>query len=137
MSQSAPDGHEAGHSHGAKMRKLRKTAILEVYQLALAIFLFVSPWLFAFAHGSVRIDDWASAGIVAVISFVALVAFRDWEEWIIFLLGVWISASPWVLGFQHTPGMFANLLAGTLIAYLAILELWLIHYGSYSESALQ
>ena len=50
------------------MRNPRHHAILEIYQLVLAAFLFVSPWLFAFAHGTLRIDTWVSAALVAVIS---------------------------------------------------------------------
>ena len=115
------------------MRRLRRNAILEIYQLVLAVFLFVSPWLFAFAHGTLRVDTWVSAALVAVVSFVALMAFREWEEWINCILGLWIALSPWVFGFQHTAAMFINLLVGILIAYLAMLELWLIHYGSPSE----
>jgi hypothetical protein len=115
------------------MHGQKKSAILEVYQLVLAVFLFVSPWLFAFAHGSLRIDTWVSAALVAIISFVALIAFRDWEEWINCILGLWIAVSPWVLGFQHTRAMFVNLAVGILIAYLAMLELWLTHYRSPSE----
>ncbi len=111
------------------MRRLSRNAILDAYQLLLAIFLFASPWLFAFAHGTARADDWISAVLVASISFAAIVFFREWEEWINFILGVWISASPWILGFQHTAAMRVNLGIGVLIAYLAILELWLIHYG--------
>ena len=61
----------------------------------LAIFLFVSPWVFAFAQGTLRIDAWIGAALVFA--------------------------------------MFINLLAGFLIAYLAILDFWLIHYGSPSE----
>ena len=117
----------------ARRLRFRRTAILNLYQLVLAVFLFVSPWLFAFAHGTIRIDDWFSAALVASFSFVALVIFREWEEWLNCILGLWISVSPWVLGFQHTTGMFINLLIGLLIAYLAILELWLIHYGMPSE----
>jgi len=117
------------------MHGQKKSAILEVYQLVLAVFLFVSPWLFAFAHGSLRIDTWVSAALVAIISFVALIAFRDWEEWINCILGLWIAVSPWVLGFQHTRAMFVNLAVGILIAYLAMLELWLTHYRSPSEKA--
>jgi len=49
-------------------------------------------------------------------------------EWINCGLGVWIAVSPWVLGFQHTAGMFVNLAIGVLIAYLALLDLWLFHY---------
>jgi hypothetical protein len=111
------------------MRNQRQLAILEIYQLALAVFLFVSPWLFAFAHGTLRIDTWICAGIVVALSAATLIAFREWEEWIACVLGFWIAASPWVLGFQHTGAMFINLFVGILIAYLALLELWLIHYG--------
>lgn len=110
------------------MRGPRRNAILEIYQFVLALFLFISPWLFAFAHGALRIDTVVGAAIVAVISCVALFAFREWEEWIICILGLWIAASPWVLGFQRTAGMFINLVVGLLIAYLAILELWLVNY---------
>jgi hypothetical protein len=57
------------------MRNQRQHAILEIYQLALAVFLFVSPWLFAFAHGTLRIDTWISAAVVVGVSAVALIAF--------------------------------------------------------------
>jgi hypothetical protein len=109
---------------------------LEIYQLALAVFLFVSPWLFAFAHGTLRINTWISAAVVVDVSAVALIAFREWEEWIACVLGVWIAVSPWVLGFQHTVAMFINLSVGILIAYLALLELWLIHHRSSYEIAI-
>ena len=116
------------------MRRLKRNAILEIYQLVLALFLFVSPWLFAFAHGTLRIDTWVSAALVAIVSFIALVAFRDWEEWINCILGLWIALSPWILGFQHTAAMVVNVAVGFLIAYLALLELWLTHYHSSSEN---
>jgi hypothetical protein len=77
-----------------------------------------------------------AAPVVQWITFGALIAFREWEEWINCGLGVWIAVSPWVLGFQHTAGMFVNLAIGVLIAYLALLDLWLFHYGSSSEEAM-
>jgi len=115
------------------MRNESQYAVLKIYQLVLAVFLFASPWLFAFAHGTLRVDTWICSGIVAAISAVALIAFREWEEWVACCLGLWIAVSPWVLGFQHTRTMFINLSVGILIAYLALLELWLIHYGSSAE----
>ena len=114
------------------MRNSRQHAALEIYQLVLAVFLFISPWMFAYAHGTLRVDTWVSAGVVVAISAVALLAFREWEEWIACVLGLWIAISPWVFGFQHTRAMFINLVVGILITYLALLELWLIHYGSAS-----
>ena len=117
------------------MRNPRHHAILEIYQLILAVFLFVSPWLFAFAHATLRIDTWVSAGIVAAMSAVALIVFREWEEWVACILGLWVAVSPWVFGFQHTRAMFINLAVGILIAYLALMELWLIHYRPSPEKA--
>ena len=96
---------------------------------------FTSPWLFAFANSKLRIDTWVSAGLAAVISLLALIAFRDWKEWIACILGLWIAVSPWVLGFQHTVAMFINLAVGLSIAYLALLDLWLTHYGPSPEKA--
>ena len=116
-------------------RNPRQNAGLEIYQLVLAIFLFISPWLFAFANGKLRIDTWVSAALVAVISLLALIAFRDWKEWVACILGLWIAVSPWVLGFQHTMAMFINLAVGLSIAYLALLDLWLSHYGPSPEKA--
>jgi hypothetical protein len=117
------------------MRDPRQNAILEVYQLVLAVFLFVSPWLFAFVHGTLRVDTWVSTALVAVMSFGALIAFRDWKEWINCIprlvdcgvtVGIWLS----------TAAMLVNLAIGILIAYLAMLELWLIHNGSSSEKTI-
>jgi len=116
------------------MRILRQESILDAYQLLLAVLLFASPWLFAFAHRSVIADAWISAVPVAVISCAALLIFREWEEWTNLVLGLWISASPWVLHFQHTTAAHIIFGVGILIGYLAILELWLIHYGRSSEN---
>lgn len=82
----------------------------------------------AHAHGAPGADAWLSAILVALVSFAALVVFREWEEWINFILGMWISVSPWILGFEHTAATRINLVVGILIAYLAILEFWLVHY---------
>jgi len=118
------------------MRNPRQNAILEVYQLVLAVFLFVSSWLFAFVYGTLLVDTWVSTAFVGVMSFGALIAFRDWKEWINCILVLWVAVSPWVFGFQHTAAMLVNLAIGILIAYLAMLELWLIHNGSSSEKTI-
>jgi hypothetical protein len=106
----------------------RREAILDIYKLLLGAFLFVSPWLFAFAHGVVAADAWLSSTVVVLLSMAALVAFAEWEEWLAFLLGVWLVISPWVLGFQHTGAMYVNLAIGIVLIYLTALELWVIHF---------
>ena len=73
-------------------------------------------------------DDWSSSALVVASSLAALLAFAEWEEWVSMLVGLWVLASPWLLGFQHAKAMPVNVAIGLLIAYLSALELWLIHY---------
>jgi hypothetical protein len=58
-----------------------------------------------------------------------LLAFAEWEEWVVLLAGLWMVASPSVLGFAHTTAMHVSIGIGLAVAYLALLDLWLIHYG--------
>jgi hypothetical protein len=108
--------------------RLRRASALDCYTAAFGLFLFVSPWLFAYASERVRIEIWALGAAVAAISIAAIVAFSDWEEWLNLLLGVWLIASPWVLGFVHTRAMHVSILIGAMVAFLAALELWLANY---------
>jgi SPW repeat len=113
-----------------QMRKIqwRRETSLDVHNLALAAFLFVAPWLFSYAYESARADDWVSSAIVVASSVAAVLAFREWEEGVSLIVGLWVLASPWLLGFQHAPAMAVNVTVGLLIAYMSALELWLIHY---------
>ncbi len=112
-------------------RYSRYESVLDVYQLALAAVLFVSPWAFAFVRETAMADAWISAALVAAVSAAALVMFRAWEEWINAVLGVWIAASPFILGFPHTKAAHVMIGVGLVIAYLALLELWLASNRDY------
>ncbi len=111
-------------------REWRRETVLDVYNLLLGIFLFVSPWLFAFSRTTARFDAWGSAAIIALMSLAAILLFAEWEEWIVLLGGLWLIASPWILGFAHTTAMHIVIGVGVFAAYLAALDLWLIHYHS-------
>jgi len=106
----------------------RRESIIDVYQIALGLFLFTSPWLFAYARNVSRIDAWSVSLAIIAISVAALIAFSDWEEWINLLLGLWLIVAPWLLGFAHTTAMHVSIGVGLVVAYLALLDLWLIHY---------
>jgi SPW repeat len=113
--------------------ELARGAILDVYNLSLAVFLFVSPWLFAYSSGATRIDFWASSALIAVASAAAIVAFSDWEEWLNLLLGIWLISAPWLLGYAHTGAMHVSIGVGVIVTYLAGLRIWLAHYGDRAE----
>jgi hypothetical protein len=112
----------------SRLVRWRRETILDFYNLALGVFLFAAPWLFSFAYESAKVDDWVSSAIVITSSLAALWAFAEWEEWIGLVVGLWVLASPWLLGFQHARAAAVNVAVGLLITYLSAMELWLIHY---------
>ena len=112
------------------MMEWRKELILDIYNLVLGAFLFTSPWLFASIHAVMAEDAWVTSVLVVSLSVAALMAFAEWEEWIILLLGIWLAVSPWILGFHDATAMKINVGVGLVVAYLAGLELWLLHYSA-------
>ena len=110
------------------MLRWRRETILDIYTLMLGAFLFLTPWLFAYAHEPARADAWASSALLVATSLATVLAFAEWEEWAIMLLGLWVAASPWLLGFAHAKAMPITVLIGGAIVFLSALELWLIHY---------
>ncbi len=106
--------------------KERETAP-DVYNLFLAAVLFMSPWLFRLTNEPGKVDLWVAGGIIAIASLAAIIAYRDWEEWVNVLMGVWLIVSPWLLGFTHTRAMHISIGMGIAITLLALLDLFL-HY---------
>lgn len=59
----------------------------------------------------------ASGAAAIILALAALLAFRQWEEWLDVVLGLWLIASPWVIGFTYAPGaVWTAVIAGVLIA---------------------
>jgi hypothetical protein len=111
----------------------RKESILDVYKLALGCILFASPWMVAATHGVMGHEAWIAGAIAVAVSLAALIVFADWEEWLLLVLGVWLVISPLVLGFENTKAVTINVGLGFVIAYLAAMELFLIHYPESSR----
>lgn len=110
------------------MRKWQeRQSVLDFYNLFLAVVLFISPWLFKLTNGLGKIDLWVTSAVIGVISFAAIITYRDWEEWLNVMLGLWLIASPWLLGFPHTRAMHFSIGIGVVVAFLALLDLFL-HY---------
>ncbi|WFU79678.1 SPW repeat protein [Bradyrhizobium sp. CIAT3101] len=107
----------------------------DVYNLFLAAVLFISPWLFKLTNSQGKIDLWVTSAIIVVLSLAAIIAYRDWEEWINVLMGVWLIASPWLLGFPHTRAMHLSIGFGIAIVLLALLDLFLHYEKRHPEDA--
>jgi hypothetical protein len=107
--------------------KLRRESILDIYNLVLALVLFATPWFLARAAAATALDLWASAAAIGVISIMALLAFAWWKEWTNLALGLWLIVSPWVLGFAHTSAMHFSICIGVVVAFMSLLEIWLVY----------
>jgi hypothetical protein len=116
------------------MKKWRQESFLDLYNLVLAMFLFLSPWFFARSNGAAAIDLRVSGAAIAMLSLAAMVTFASWEEWANLLLGLWLIASPWALGFAHTRAMHFSIGVGAAVAFLSLLELWLVYDATHSDA---
>jgi len=93
--------------------------LCDVGNLLLGMILFFSPWLFGLSTGA----QWQTAStvgiLIAVLSVAALAAFAIWEEWLNLIVGLWLIASPWLLGFQGSSALAADVSLGAVVAVLA------------------
>jgi hypothetical protein len=93
-----------------------------------AALLFLSPWLLGFAYGTAGVNAWASALLLGLFSVLAILSYSEWEEWVGLGLGLWILASPWVLGFPaDSAASKVHIMVGLIVSLLAIAELWKEH----------
>jgi SPW repeat len=80
--------------------------------VALAIWLFISPWVISFGGGAAgpraaSHAAWNAWVIGAILFFVMLSAVGRLEasqEWMALILGAWTFAAPWALGFVPLRG---------------------------------
>lgn len=94
----------------------------DVVNAVLGAWLVLSPW--ALGHPA-EIVPTANAVIVGVALIAAALGAifvpRAWEEWTEAVLGLWLLASPWVLGFgDNVEARYAAVATGIVIAALAV-----------------
>lgn len=88
--------------------------------LALAVWLFISPWVLpSVASGVWAWNAWIVAILVGGLSIAALAQMTEWEDWGNLILGAWLFISPWVLGFGGSASWDAWIV-GILIAAISI-----------------
>ena len=103
--------------------------------LLAAIWLLISPFALAFISGGWATTNNVVVGIiVGILAIYRLGSAPDsvWASWCNLVLGLWVIASPWILGFagSHVP-MTNNVITGICIAVLAF---WSATAGSSNES---
>jgi SPW repeat len=94
--------------------------------LVLAVLLFLSPWVMAFAADTMAAwNAWIIGVVLAVLAIAALTAFAEWEEWVGVVLGVWLIIAPWVLGFSgNMNAVWTHVILGVLTAAVSAWGVW-------------
>lgn len=96
--------------------------------------LVLSPWAIGFADHRVATVNFVAVGVLLIAAAVgAIVVPKAWEEWVEVALGVWLLASPWLLGYAGVMmAMQDALFCGLLVA---VLSLWVLgtddEYGGW------
>jgi len=89
--------------------------------LVLGLWVLSAPWILQQPTEGVAIwNFWIIGAVVTAVALLGLFAFQVWEEWVNAGLGVWLLASPWLLGFSSiTVATWNAVIFGALIALLA------------------
>lgn len=100
------------------------TLIVGVW-LAVSPYFLATPVVDATAPIGLGLAGWNAivcGGAAIALAAAALLAFRAWEEWVTAVIGVWVFASPWLLGYMDKTGFTTSALVCGVI--LAAMGLW-------------
>jgi hypothetical protein len=88
----------------------------------LGAWLVLSPWAANFTDNQVAMVNFVVVGLLLIATAIgAIMMPKAWEEWVEVALGVWLMASPWLLGFANLGLAMQNaVFVGLLVTVLAL-----------------
>jgi len=86
------------------------------------VWLILSPWALGFQSHRGALANAVIIGLLLIAAALgAIFVPRAWEEWTESALGLWLAASPWVLGYASLQGATASaFISGLLVIVLAL-----------------
>ena len=89
---------------------------------ALGAWLALSPWILGYSGNAAAMPNAVIVGIALIATALgAMLLPRAWEEWTEAALGLWLMASPWVLGFNgNADAMLTAVVTGLVVMVLAL-----------------
>ncbi|MGV8804560.1 MAG: SPW repeat protein [Polaromonas sp.] len=87
----------------------------------LGVWMLASPWVLGFQDMAAAMNSAIAVGVLLIATALgAILVPRAWEEWTEGVLGLWMVASPWVLGFSMDKQiMLSAVVSGVLVVALA------------------
>jgi hypothetical protein len=88
----------------------------------LGAWVLLSPWALGFQDSTAAMSNAVVIGLALIAAALgAIFVPRAWEEWTEGALGLWLIASPWVLGFSTQRNtMLAAVVTGGVVLALAL-----------------
>lgn len=85
--------------------------------LILGAWLFIAPGVGVGMRNDIAAwNSYVAGVVVAILAIMAITRARVWEEWVNFVVGVWLILAPFVLGFTDQSGpMWNQIVVGVLI----------------------
>lgn len=77
--------------------------------LLIALWFFVSPWVYGSYHMANSWNSWIVGGVMAIIAAACLSSRgASGVIWVNVILSVWVFFSPWIYGYTLNTGRFIN-----------------------------
>lgn len=88
----------------------------------LGAWLILSPWALGFSGDALALWNFLTVGALLLAAALGAIFLpHSWEEWTESFLGLWLVASPWLVGFSGVDFAKANaILSGLVILTLAL-----------------
>jgi hypothetical protein len=133
-----PLTHANWFEHPKASDIIRASAIAE---LLVGVWLYLSPWIYRVTSGT-AFNGWVVGFLVAVAATFQLGCPGDTAELtglVNGLLGIWVFASPWILGYSADTGRLVDSLCVGAIAFIAavitfIAARWRATHPSYGDN---
>ncbi|WP_333841568.1 SPW repeat protein [Pelomicrobium sp.] len=93
--------------------------------LGLGAWLFISPWVLGYveSHGGAAWNAYLLGAATVLFSLAGLYTSRFREELAGIAFGVWLIASPWLMGFsESTTATYNATLVGVVLAIVSLLD---------------
>jgi hypothetical protein len=102
----------------------RHNAWQDRVMLMLGVVIFLSSMFFPVTAGLVApFTTMLVGGLIALLGAMELVYLRHWEEFMAFLAGLWMIASPFAFDYAD-PLRHLHIALGIIVALLAAIEIW-------------
>ncbi|HUC10190.1 MAG TPA: SPW repeat protein [Stellaceae bacterium] len=114
-------------------RLLDENRALDWLLVALSIWFFISPWIIRFGGGAMGShaawDAWVIGGILFFVMLSAVGHLEASQEWMALVLGAWMFAAPWALGFTLLRGAsWDHWVVGAVVFLIAAWNIWRLRH---------